>query len=150
MKPYTTVKGHNLERDRVKFWKSIGHKDAATSRAESKSADDKGVDLCNIPVIEQCKNGYDKGINYKALILDIKARVKKTKYSSMHLVIIHKKRGSFSAVMTHQTFKYFMSHKDCNAFYDFFWLNQVEKNLDWVKIDIKAYNQLMTERYELH
>lgn len=149
---YQRTKGHNLERDRVKFWKSIGHVEAATSRAESKNADDKGIDLCNIPIIEQCKNGYARGINYKLLLDDLKSRIKKTKYSAMPIVIIHKKnRTSFNAIMTNQTFKLFTSHKTCTDFYDWFLSTKyLEKTQDYVIVDIHSFDILMTERYVLH
>jgi len=145
------TKGATLERDRVKFWKSIGYPDAATSRAESKNADNLGIDLCNIPVIEQCKNGYASGINYDALLLDIRTRIKKTKYNSYLLVIIHKKnRNSFRAIMSRSEFNKLIKHFKYPEFYDFVNSSNICFDKTTVSMDISNYNYLVSNIYGLH
>lgn len=51
-------KGHNYERDLVLIFKSLGFDKCATSRYASRMLDDCKVDLANIPLNVQAKNGY--------------------------------------------------------------------------------------------
>jgi len=48
--------GHRFERDTANAMRKCGFVDCVTSRAESKSLDDAGIDLCNTgPLAVQCK-----------------------------------------------------------------------------------------------
>jgi hypothetical protein len=53
------TKGHNLERTVASQLREVGFEYARTSRSESKTLDDCGVDICNVPFLLQCKSGYD-------------------------------------------------------------------------------------------
>lgn len=53
------TKGHNLERDIASALRTIGYEFARTTRSESKTLDDCGVDISNVPYLIQCKSGYD-------------------------------------------------------------------------------------------
>ena len=53
------TKGHNLERTVASQLREIGFEFARTSRSESKTLDDCGVDISNVPFLIQCKSGYD-------------------------------------------------------------------------------------------
>jgi hypothetical protein len=60
--------GHNWERDVVKHLHEIGFTDAVTSRMESKSMDDSGIDICNTPGFNiQCKSSTNTP-NYHELL----------------------------------------------------------------------------------
>lgn len=49
-------KGNRYELDVAEFWRKLGWKRCVTSRSESKSLDDEGVDLCYThPFNVQCK-----------------------------------------------------------------------------------------------
>ena len=61
------TKGHNLEREDVKILKEF-FPNAMTTRNGSTYMDNCGIDIMNIPIAWQCKNGYTKGINYQTLI----------------------------------------------------------------------------------
>lgn len=143
------AKGHRLERDRVKFWKSIGYEHAATSRAESKNADNAGIDLCNIPVIEQCKNGYERGINYMSLIKDIEGRVKKTTYNKHEIIIIHKRKHFFDAVMLKKTYLNFTSKiTDKELLMLIKSAERFHKEKEYILMDILTYNTLIEKCYK--
>ena len=53
------TKGHNLERDTVRQLRDMFPK-AKTTRALSRVLDDCKVDIGNVPILIQCKAGYEK------------------------------------------------------------------------------------------
>lgn len=52
-------KGHDLERKIARLFQELGFAQARTARAESTTLDSCGVDIANIPLLIQCKRGYD-------------------------------------------------------------------------------------------
>ena len=85
------TKGHNLEREDVKILKEF-FPNAMTTRNGSTYMDNCGIDIMNIPMAWQCKNGYTKGINYQTLIDNIQ-ELQKQKLNTELPVIIHHKKG---------------------------------------------------------
>ena len=62
-------KGHRLERYWAKVFRDdLGFKFCKTARAESRTMDNCQVDLVNIPINVQIKNGYRKGLNYEGIL----------------------------------------------------------------------------------
>jgi hypothetical protein len=53
-------KGHRFERKVVNDLKDVGFDYAKTTRAESKTLDDSGIDIANVPFNIQAKSGYEK------------------------------------------------------------------------------------------
>lgn len=52
--------GHDLERLTAKEMREIGFSKAKTSREASRLLDNCKVDIANIPLLIQCKSGYEK------------------------------------------------------------------------------------------
>lgn len=93
-------KGHRFERLVVNNLKEIGFEFAKTSRAESKTMDDSGIDIVNVPMNIQTKAGYEKN-RPNFLILKQKTTTKlKENYppeNPVHnypYVLIHKTKGN--------------------------------------------------------
>lgn len=90
------TKGHNLERTVASLLREIGFEFARTSRSESKTLDDCGVDICNVPFLVQCKSGYDNRYpRYPEIYNSIRENIadKYDKNSPLRLfpvVLIHK------------------------------------------------------------
>lgn len=70
-------KGMNLERKVAKKFRDSGYEFAKTSRQASRLLDDSKVDIAFVPFLPQCKKGYVKGLNYTAILLEIKEMIKK-------------------------------------------------------------------------
>ena len=88
--------GHSLERRIAKKFRDIGYEFAKTSRQASRLLDDSKVDIAYVPYLVQCKKGYNKGLNYTSILLEIKEAVKKNfppdeKVHNYPIVIIHDK-----------------------------------------------------------
>lgn len=88
--------GHSLERRIAKKFRDIGYEFAKTSRQASRLLDDSKVDIAYVPYLVQCKKGYNKGLNYTSILLEIKEAVKKNfppdeKVHGYPIVIIHDK-----------------------------------------------------------
>lgn len=142
-------KGKRLELDRVNWQKSIGQTEACTTRNCSKKLDDMGVDLTEIPIAEQCKNGYSSGLNYVDILTNMEKKLSKNEqYNKSLKVIIHKSGRSFYCAVMRQ--KEFQSHfgkqnitlqNDCS-----FVSIDFKKNL--ITIDIDKYNSLVKQKYE--
>jgi len=93
------AKGNAYELQIRDFFKELGWTNAVSSRAESKSMDDKGVDLCfTVPFNVQCKAVENLGSPHKIL-----ARMPKdTNYN----LVFHKKNRQGTVVsMTMEDFK---------------------------------------------
>lgn len=64
-------KGNGYERKIAAEFREIGFDDAVTSRSESKSMDDAGVDLCNTePFNVQCK-AWERAPNYHQVLAEM-------------------------------------------------------------------------------
>lgn len=70
------VAGHNLERKVAAKFREIGYPFAKTSRQASRLLDDSKVDIAFVPFLVQCKKGYRKGLNYTAILLEMKEALK--------------------------------------------------------------------------
>jgi hypothetical protein len=81
-------RGNRYERIVVKYIKELFGYDAKTCRAESKTLDDAGIDICNVPLNIQCKYGKQRGINYNNLIRNIKLKNKDRDFPT---IIFHAK-----------------------------------------------------------
>lgn len=98
-------KGHDLERYVVKTLRDI-YPHATTARRESKTMDDCGVDVVNVPFLIQCKSGYESPRpKYERLFAYIEERIKdlpmyKDVLSKYPVVVVHKlnKRASEDAL----------------------------------------------------
>jgi len=90
------TKGHDLERDCASLFRNLGFSFAKTTRAESKTLDDAGVDIANIPFLVQCKAGYDDRYPrfpeiYKGIRENIKkAYPKDSPLQELPVILIHK------------------------------------------------------------
>lgn len=87
-------KGHDLERYVSKTLRDI-YPHARTSRRESKTMDDCGVDVVNVPFLIQCKSGYESPRpKYERLFEHILSKISelpnKEYYNNMPPVVIHK------------------------------------------------------------
>jgi len=78
------IKGHTFEREWVKILKTLGFKDACTSRLCNRDADNKGIDIVNVPFAVQLKCGYENGLNYKKELEYMKTDLPK--------ILIHKQK----------------------------------------------------------
>ena len=131
------AKGARLEYERLHFWKTLNY-DVYTSRNQSKRADDMGIDLVGIPVIEQCKNGYENGLNYVKILSEIKTKIHKSEYKDLKRVIIHKKKSYYCAIMIRDEFdKLFKLTLNDILTCKYFHLTK-----DLIIIDILLYNNL--------
>lgn len=106
-------KGHRLERLIALICREVfGFKHSRTSRSESKTLDNCGVDIANFPLLLQCKSGYDKRYpKYDQIYEYIKERLKEhyDKDDDIHkmpIVLIHKnssrKRQGFVWQFAHE------------------------------------------------
>lgn len=92
-------KGHRLERELASFFRSIGFDYCKTSRAESKTLDNCGIDLCNIPLHVQAKSGYDRRFPRYCQIYDyIKEQLAlhyppEDEIHNRPIVLVHKNSG---------------------------------------------------------
>lgn len=84
------AKGKRFEYECRDYFKSLGFNDCVLSGGESINADNMGIDLCNLPFIVQCKNGYARGLNYSDIIKKIEIKTKKTKYEGQVIFVFHK------------------------------------------------------------
>lgn len=90
------TKGHNEERRITSIMKEIGFAHARTARAESNTLDACGVDISNVPLLIQCKAGYDSRYpRFPEILKGIKAKIKEF-YPENHenhalpIVLVHK------------------------------------------------------------
>lgn len=85
-------KGKRFERYIVSLFKSLGFKRASTTRASNRLLDACKVDIDRIPYYIQCKNGYNRGLNYSKVIQDMRDSLI-AEYDTIEypLVILHKK-----------------------------------------------------------
>jgi hypothetical protein len=111
-------KGHDFERAVAQNMREIGFEHCVTSRAESKNMDDAGVDLCNLPLNIQCKNGYEKSTpNFRRLrdAAKIKLAAKYPKdnpVNSYPFVLLHKTSGNdVTATIDYDYFKYLLANQ---------------------------------------
>lgn len=107
-------KGHRLERLIAMIWREVlGFKHTRTSRQDSRILDNCGVDIANIPMLIQCKSGYDKRFpKYRDIYEYIKENIKenypkKHEIHTLPIVLIHKNssRGK-------QNFVWQFAHED--------------------------------------
>jgi hypothetical protein len=92
--PNNRRSGHVFEREIVNVWKALGYSNTCTSRSESKSLDDDGVDLCfTQPFAIQCKRTVSQP-NFRALINGIEKNLKKrSDWAGAIPVVYHKRKG---------------------------------------------------------
>lgn len=100
LKTNSKVKGSNFERMIAKIWREMfGFSSAGTCRAESKSMDDGGIDICGIPMLIQAKSGYIRNPpKYKDIWIKIKEYIKKSKKEELEnypIVLVHKINGRY-------------------------------------------------------
>lgn len=97
--PNNRTSGHVFERTIAAQWRKIGYERTCTSRSESKSLDDDGVDLCfTQPFAIQCKRTQTQP-NFRKLIDGIhKAMDKRPEWAGAIGVVYHKKRGEKATV----------------------------------------------------
>lgn len=93
-------KGHNLERLIARIWREVlGFPLASTCRAESKTMDDGGIDICGIPMLIQAKSGYVKNRpRFENVYQKIKEYVDKSgkkELEDLPIVLIHKFNGRY-------------------------------------------------------
>lgn len=97
-----------------------------------------GIDLVGIPIIEQCKNGYENGLNYAKILAEIKTKINKSEYKDLKRVIIHKKKSYYCAIMCRNEFdELFKITLEQIMNCKYFFLTK-----DLIVIDINLYNLL--------
>lgn len=90
------TKGHSLEREIASLFREIGFEYAKTTRAESKTLDNAGVDIANVPFLIQCKSGYDTRYpRFPEISIGIrenisKAYPKESPFQNAPVILIHK------------------------------------------------------------
>lgn len=110
-------KGHNLERQ---VCKDLAFKwEAKTSRLTSRLMDNCKIDITGVPILIQCKAGYNKSrpkyeVLFKKLKEDLKRNFKKEDHiiHKLPYVVIHKLNGTkgktepelFQVIMTYDFF----------------------------------------------
>jgi hypothetical protein len=92
-------KGKRFERKIVKDLKAIGYTKAATSRAASRLLDSSKVDISNVPYYIQCKNGYEKGINYMTLLQSMKELTGKNFEEVYPMIVLHKRGTKYAETL---------------------------------------------------
>jgi Holliday junction resolvase len=113
-------KGHNYERNIVKFFKDLGFEQAKTSRLGSRLLDAAKVDICDIPFNVQCK-AVEAHIDYYKLTEEISAELAKLvpKRVEYPVIIFHKKNKKTNVVMTMDEFsKFFKAMWSNKLIYD--------------------------------
>jgi len=106
-------KGHNLERAIAKLFRGFGFKFAKTSREASRLLDSCKIDIANIPLNIQCKNGYNNNRpKYETIYKECKEELKKNypPTDNLHnypIVLVHKLNGRKK-----EDFQWVWNHKD--------------------------------------
>lgn len=93
------VKGHTFERAMAKMFREMGWDKCVTSRLESKSKDDAGIDLCNTdPFQVQCK-----AVEKLGSLHDVLAKMPQ---NHNYNIVLHKRnRSGVIVAMTLEDFK---------------------------------------------
>lgn len=124
------VKGHNLEREEARWWRSIGFNHCKTTRESSRLLDGCGVDLDHIPVLQQCKAGYENSYpKYDQIYQYIKEKLKENypKDDPIHhapIILTHKLDG---AGKRHpERYYYSIDHKFARELLEFYFKHKDE------------------------
>lgn len=114
-------KGHNLERRIVNKLKELGWDKARTSRQASRLLDDSKVDIAFVPFNIQCKKGYERGINYSAVLQEVVKALAENfpeddKQQTYPIIIVHDKgRSKFDKLVVMPEEDFFNIIKDVNT-----------------------------------
>lgn len=98
-------KGHNYERDIVKFFNKLGFK-ALTTRNASRLMDNAKIDIYGLPFNVQCK-AVEARIEYHNLTKEITDQILKLcpDRSNFPIIIFHKRKKKTTVTMTLEEFE---------------------------------------------
>ena len=116
-------KGSNGERYYATVFKEMGFEHCKTARYGSRSHDDAGIDLINLPINVQIKTGKHKGMKPDLILSDIKERIAKDfpKTDNVHdnpLILIHRMEGAKGRKRTEMEDMVHMSFNDFKKLLD--------------------------------
>jgi len=97
-------KGHNFEREIVKYFNELGYK-TYTTRNASRLMDAAKIDIYGLPFNIQCKS-VEARINYNELTNTIKKEIEKLCPERLEypIIIFHKRRRKTTVTMTTEEF----------------------------------------------